>query len=455
MTDDMEYGEPIFGSDTYQDAYQPDFEQEEESTEAPNVSFGPVSQKIKGKANIVVLGIGGGGCNAVNNMVKKNITSATFVVMNTDLQALNMSPVPDNCKIQIGENTTAGLGAGSDPEVGKLAAEESMERIKAALQGIDLLFITAGMGGGTGTGAAPIVAKIAQDLGILTVGVVTKPFVFEGMPRMRNADEGIKKLKQYVDTLLVIPNQKLTTVFGDNKKMPITQAFAYADDVLRQGIQGVSDVIVNPGLINLDFADVKTILSKKGLAHMGIGFGKGEKRVMDAVRGAIYCPLLENDIEGATALLINIIGGEDMTIAEVEEACTIVNQVTDPNANIIFGTATRPESQGIEITIIATGFSDQKTTTAARAFSNAPYGQQDGQGVRPMNAPSAQPQDAYGRGAYGGAYPAYPAQQPQTPQMPATPMPSAPAPGSSIVDVPQRKVPMFMRKMKDSENEDK
>ena len=304
--------------------------------------------------------------------------------------------------------------------------------------------------GSTGTGAAPIVAKIAQDLGILTVGVVTKPFVFEGMPRMRNADEGIKKLKQYVDTLLVIPNQKLTTVFGDNKKMPITQAFAYADDVLRQGIQGVSDVIVNPGLINLDFADVKTILSKKGLAHMGIGFGKGEKRVMDAVRGAIYCPLLENDIEGATALLINIIGGDDMTIAEVEEACMIVNQVTDPNANIIFGTATRSESQGIEITIIATGFSEQRT--ASKAFSNAPYGQQDGQGVRPLNpvqSGAQQPQDQYGRNGYG-AYPGYTA-QPQAPK--ATPQaPQAPTPSSSIVDVPQRKVPMFMRRMKDSEN---
>ncbi len=446
MFDDMDMD---LGS-TYEDTYQPDFDQAEESANEAAPKYGPVSPKIKGKANIVVCGIGGGGCNAVNNMVKKNITSATFVVMNTDLQALNMSPVPDNCKIQIGENTTQGLGAGSDPEVGKQAAEESSERIKAALQGVDLLFITAGMGGGTGTGAAPIVAKIAQDLGILTVGVVTKPFVFEGMPRMRNADEGIKKLKQYVDTLLVIPNQKLTTVFGDNKKMPITQAFAYADDVLRQGIQGVSDVIVNPGLINLDFADVKTILSKKGLAHMGIGFGKGEKRVMDAVRGAIYCPLLENDIEGATALLINIIGGDDMTIAEVEEACMIVNQVTDPNANIIFGTATRSESQGIEITIIATGFSEQRT--ASKAFSNAPYGQQDGQGVRPLNpvqSGTQQQQDQFGRNGYG-AYPGYTA-QPQAPK--ATPQaPQAPAPSSSIVDVPQRKVPMFMRRMKDSEN---
>ncbi len=451
MMDDMEYGMQNFGSDTYQDTYQTDIEQIEEQQESPK--YGPVSPKIKGKANIVVLGIGGGGCNAVNNMVKKNITSATFVVMNTDLQALNMSPVPDSCKIQIGENTTQGLGAGSDPEVGKQAAEESSERIKAALQGIDLLFITAGMGGGTGTGAAPIVAKIAQDLGILTVGVVTKPFVFEGVPRMRNADEGIKKLKQYVDTLLVIPNQKLTTVFGDNKKMPITQAFAYADDILRQGIQGVSDVIVNPGLINLDFADVKTILSKKGLAHMGIGFGKGEKRVMDAVRGAIYCPLLENDIEGATALLINIIGGDDMTIAEVEEACMIVNQVTDPNANIIFGTATRPESQGIEITIIATGFSEQKGTPA-KNFSNAPYGQQDGaQGVRPIGAQTPQ-SEPFARGGGFGAYPPFGTPQPQAPAKPMQTPPSASIP-NSIVDVPQRKVPMFMRKIKDNENDDK
>ncbi len=442
--------------------YQPDFEDiaNEEAQEKEAAGYGPVSPKQKGKANIVVLGIGGGGCNAVNNMVKKNVTSATFVVMNTDVQALNMSPVADNCKIQIGENTTQGLGAGSDPEVGRLAAEESRERIKAALEGVDLLFITAGMGGGTGTGAAPIVAEIAQGMHILTVGVVTKPFTFEGSPRIRNAEDGIKKLREYVDTLLVIPNQKLTTVFGDSKKMPLTRAFAYADDVLRQCIQGVSDVIVKPGLINLDFADVRTILSKKGLAHMGIGYGKGEKRVMEAVRNAIYCPLLENDIQGATALLINIIGGEDMTIDEVESACTIVNQVTDPEANIIFGTATRPETQNIEITIIATGFSDQKPTPQ-KAFVNNPYGQGD---VRPMNGGATMqvaPQKSDMFAPKQDVYPPKPEMYPQRPQYGDgyrydAPRPQGPAPSqpqsvpNSMVDIPQRKVPLFIRKLKDS-----
>ena len=444
FNDDYDFG-------YYGDNFPP--QREESAPQEGEPIWQPVSPKQKGKANIVVVGIGGGGCNAVNNMVNKGITSATFVVMNTDLQALNMSPVPDNCKIQLGENTTQGLGAGSDPAVGKLAAEESKAHIKAALQGIDLLFITAGMGGGTGTGAAPVVAEIAHDLGILTVAVVTKPFLFEGAPRIKNAEEGIQKLKEYVDTLLIIPNQKLTTVFGDNKKLPFTQAFAYADDVLRQCIQGVSDVIVNPGLINLDFADVRTILSQKGLAHMGIGYGKGEKRVLDAVRGAIYCPLLENDIEGATALLINIIGGEDMTIDEVQDACTLVTQVTDPNALIIFGTATRPESQGIEITIIATGFSNRKPASA-KNFATTPYGGEGGE-VRPIN-PAQPAQDFTQPRQETPAYrnpqfvrpeqPIAPQNEPtQAPQQPSGSMPS------SMVDVPPRRVPLFMRKIKNDD----
>ena len=237
---------------------------------------GSVPRKIPGKANIVVLGVGGGGNNAVSNMIRAGIKSASFLVMNTDMQALNMALVPEECKIQIGANRTGGLGAGSNPEVGKMAAEESREEIKKALEGIDLLFITAGMGGGTGTGAAPVVAEIAKSMGILTVAVVTKPFNFEGAPRMANAEAGIRNLRNFVDTLLIIPNQKLIEVL--DSKISFKRAFEIADDVLRQGVQGVSDVIANPAHINLDFADVKAVLKKRGLAHMGIGYGKGEKR---------------------------------------------------------------------------------------------------------------------------------------------------------------------------------
>ncbi|MCQ2602882.1 MAG: cell division protein FtsZ [Clostridia bacterium] len=322
----------------------------------------PVSKKTPGRANIVVCGIGGGGCNAVNNMVRANIKSATCVVMNTDMQALNMSLVAPHCKIQLGKRVTDGLGAGSDPEIGRRAAEESRETITAALQGIDLLFITAGMGGGTGTGAAPVVAEIAKSMGILTVAVVTKPFNFEGAMRMKNAELGIRNLQNFVDTLLVIPNQKLIEVL--DKAISFKRAFEIADDVLRQGVQGVSDVIANPEMINLDFADVRTVLLNKGLAHMGIGSGKGEKRVIEAVRGAVFSPLLETDIEGATGIILNISGGEDMLLSEVNEACEIVRQVVDPTANIIFGTAFSPDKKDIEITIIATGFTDKNNAPA-------------------------------------------------------------------------------------------
>ena len=331
-------------------------------------SYVPVPRKEPGKANIVVVGVGGGGNNAVNNMIRAGIKSASFLVMNTDMQALNMSLVPEECKIQIGAGKTGGLGAGSNPEIGKMAAEESRDDIKRALEGIDLLFITAGMGG-TGTGAAPVVAEIAKSMGILTVAVVTKPFNFEGAQRMRNAEIGIRNLKNFVDTLLIIPNQKLIEVL--DKKVGFKRAFEIADDVLRQGVQGVSDVIANPELINLDFADVRTILKKRGLAHMGIGYGKGEKRVIEAVRNAVFSPLLETDIEGATGIIVNISGGEDMMLSEVTEACEIIRQVVDPSANIIFGTDFRPDKKDIEITIIATGFVD-KHNAPARSVGSAP-----------------------------------------------------------------------------------
>jgi len=347
---------------------QTSFLKEIDETEE-KVEYKPLTEKKPGQANIVVVGVGGGGNNAVNNMIRAGVKSCEFIAMNTDLQALNMSLVKPDHKIQLGSKTTEGLGAGSNPSIGRNAALESKEKIKAALKGIDLLFITAGMGGGTGTGAAPVVAEIAKDLGILTVAVVTKPFNFEGALRMKNAEEGINNLKNFVDTLLVIPNQKLIDFL--DKGTSFKKAFEVADDVLRQGVQGVSDVIVNPELINLDFADVRTILSNKGLAHMGIGFGKGEKRVLTAVRGAVFSPLLETDIEGATGIIVNISGGEDMLLSEVDEACDIVKQVVDPSANIIIGTAFLPDKQDIEITIIATGFVD-KRVAPARATGSYP-----------------------------------------------------------------------------------
>ena len=328
--------------------------------------------KKAGQANIVVIGVGGGGNNAVNNMIRANIKSAKFIVMNTDMQALNMSLAPPECKIQLGAKTTGGLGAGAVPEVGRLAAEESRPLIREVLKGIDLLFITAGMGGGTGTGAAPVIAEVAKSMGILTVAVVTKPFLFEGPQRMKNAEEGIAKLKNFVDTLLVIPNEKLLTIL--DKDVTFKRAFEIADDVLRQGVQGVADVIANPSLINLDFADVRTILSNKGLAHMGIGYGRDEKRVIDAVRGAVFSPLLETDIEGATGIIVHIVGGEDLKLSEVNEACDIINQVISKDATFIFGTGIDPKKRDLEITIIATGFHEKKTSQLTESSPTSRFG---------------------------------------------------------------------------------
>lgn len=424
--------------------------------------FAPVSQKKPGKANIVVVGVGGGGNNAVNNMVRAGIKSASFVAMNTDLQALNMSAVRSECKIQLGANMTGGLGAGSDPEIGRKAAEESRERIKAALKGIDLLFITAGMGGGTGTGAAPVIAEIAKSMNILTVAVVTKPFQFEGAQRAKNAEEGIKNLKNFVDTLLVIPNQKLIEVL--DKNITFKRAFEIADDVLRQGVQGVSDVIANPELINLDFADVRTILSNKGLAHMGIGYGKGEKRVIDAVRGAVFSPLLETDIEGATGIIVNISGGEDMLLSEVTEACDIIKQVVDPSANIILGTAFVPDKKDIEITIIATGFVD-RTTIPAR--SSAPVGAMPISSAfavseeSSVEVPQEEERPIYNQDIFANrptfnirpqeVQPAQPVVEQPAPVAPAVSQP-APQPEpevkSSRIDVNSKQVPAFLRRLK-------
>lgn len=311
-------------------------------------------------ARIRVIGVGGGGNNAVDRMIDAGIKSAEFVAMNTDYQALIRSKA--ELKIQLGAELTKGLGAGADPSIGEKAAQESIDQIKEVLQDNDLIFITAGMGGGTGTGAAPVVASIAREMGILTVAVVTKPFNFEGKKRMENAEKGIENLRQYVDTLVIIPNEKLLSVVP--KGTPIVKAFQVADDVLRQGIQGISDLIVNPALINLDFNDVRTVMSDKGLAHMGIGCGEGENRTLEAVRQAVQSPLLETDIEGATGVIINVTGGLDISLSEVAEASKLVQDVVDSSANIIFGAGVDEElGDKVVVTIIATGFNGHTQRT--------------------------------------------------------------------------------------------
>ncbi|MCR5553747.1 MAG: cell division protein FtsZ [bacterium] len=302
---------------------------------------------------ILVVGVGGGGNNAINRMVAAGVKSAKFLAVNTDKQALMISNAQD--QLQIGEKLTRGRGAGADAEVGRKAAEESRAEIAEKLKGADLVFVTAGMGGGTGTGAAPVIASIAKEMGILTIAVVTKPFEFEGKTRMNNAEMGIKNLSKCVDTLVVIPNDRLLQVVP--KGTSFVDAFKYADDVLRQGIQGIADLIATPSLINLDFADVRTVMKNRGLAHMGIGESSGEGRNVDAVRQAVASPLLETTIEGAQAVIINVCGGFDMSLDEVNEAVKLVKEVVDPHANTIFGATIDEEYKDrIKITVIATGF---------------------------------------------------------------------------------------------------
>jgi cell division protein FtsZ len=318
-------------------------------------------------AKIKVIGVGGGGGNAVNSMIESNqIQGVEFITVNTDAQALLTSKA--ETKMQIGSNFTKGLGSGADPDVGKAAAEESREKIKDLLYDSDMVFITAGMGGGTGTGASPVIAEIAKETGALTVAVVTKPFTFEGIRRMQSAEEGIEGLKEKVDTLIVIPNQRLMDVV--DKKMTLLDAFKLADNVLGQGVQGISDLITVPGLINVDFADVKTIMLESGSALMGIGEASGENRAATAARMAISSPLLEVSIEGARGILYNIIGGPDMTMSEVSDASAIIASAADPDANIIFG-ATINENLGssIKISVIATGFDEHQLGYAS---SNRP-----------------------------------------------------------------------------------
>ena len=320
----------------------------------------------QGFAAIKVIGCGGGGSNAVNRMVDAGLRGVEFIAINTDRQALSLSKA--STTIQIGEKLTKGLSAGAVPDIGHRAAEESREEIAQVIKGADLVFVTAGMGGGTGTGAAPIVAEIARDMNCLTIAVVTKPFQFEGKQRMKNAEMGVIDLKQRVDTLVVIPNDRLLQVV--TKGTTMLEAFRIADDVLRQGIQGISDLIAVPALINLDFADVKTVMESGGLAHMGIGHGKGENRMVEAAKNAIQSPLLETNIDGARAVLINITGGEDMSIIDINEAANLVMQEADSEANIIFGAGIDETMEDdVRITVIATGFEKTPFPQAREATS--------------------------------------------------------------------------------------
>ncbi|MFC1511346.1 cell division protein FtsZ [Candidatus Margulisiibacteriota bacterium] len=312
-----------------------------------------MNENIRNFATIKVFGIGGGGTNAVNRMIGSGVKGVEFWGVNTDLQALNVS-LADH-KLQLGTKLTKGLGAGANPEVGQKAAEESREDIRLALEGSDMVFLTAGMGGGTGTGGSPVIAEIAKEVGCLTVGVVTKPFRFEGPVRISQAETGVAMLKEKVDALIVIPNDKLLQVV--ERKTSIIEAFKVADDVLRQGVKGISDLITVPGLINLDFADVRTIMFEAGSAMMGIGSGSGETRAVDAAEAAISSPLLEETITGAKGVIFNVTGGSDLTLYEVNEAAEVIYNAVDPDANIIFGAVIDEKLQGdVVVTVIATGF---------------------------------------------------------------------------------------------------
>lgn len=321
-------------------------------------------------ATIKVIGVGGGGNNAVNRMIEHGVQGVEFISVNTDAQALNLSKA--EIKMQIGGKLTRGLGAGANPEVGKKAAEESKEQIEEALRGADMVFVTAGMGGGTGTGAAPVIAEIAKDLGALTVGVVTRPFTFEGRKRATQAQGGISAMKEAVDTLIVIPNDRLLEIV--DKSTPMLEAFREADNVLRQGVQGISDLIATPGLINLDFADVKTIMSSKGSALMGIGISSGENRATEAAKKAVSSPLLETSIDGAQGVLMNITGGTNLSLFEVQEAADIVASASDQDVNMIFGSVINENLKDeIVVTVIATGFNEVEVNP--RQTSRPAFGQ--------------------------------------------------------------------------------
>ena len=411
-------------------------------------------------AQIKVVGVGGAGNNAVNRMIQSGLKGVEFISVNTDRHVLYLSKA--NQKIQIGEKITRGLGAGANPEVGRRAAEESREEIMHNLKGADMIFVTAGMGGGTGTGAAPVVAEIAKEMGILTVGVVTKPFLFEGRQRAVNAEAGMIELKTRVDTLVVIPNDKLLQVVGKGTTM--VEAFQMADDILHQSIQGISDLIVVPGLINLDFADVRAIMKDRGIAHMGIGYGSGESRTMDATKQAIQSPLLETSIDGATGVLLNITGGEDLGMLEINESATLVQQAVDPEANIIFGAGIDPSLEDqVRVTIIATGFEGARMPEQEAAPAPSIAAPVKKKAVaRPVSSPAGNMSSTAGmklpfnvsensapQGFYPGTpMPQTPIQQPMRPtpvqQQPAAPV-QQPAPARDIIEDDYDDTPVFLR----------
>ena len=386
-------------------------------------------------ARIIVIGVGGAGNNAVNRMIDENISGVEFIGINTDSQALQFCKAPT--AIQIGEKLTKGLGAGAQPEIGEKAAEENVEELTEAIKGADMVFVTCGMGGGTGTGAAPVVAKISKQMGILTVGVVTKPFRFEERTRMTNAESGIEKLKENVDTLIVIPNDKLLQIVDRRTTMP--DALKKADEVLQQAVQGITDLINVPGLINLDFAVVKTVMSDKGIAHIGIGNATGDDKAIEAVKQAVTSPLLETTIEGATHVIINVSG--DMSLVEADEAASYVQELAGDNANIIFGAIyDETATDSVTITVIATGIEDVNVNTAMAKFS-----------------PKAQATQGVGQTVKPAVKPAYTYQAPQTSVQPAggmtgtqsqTPLPGLkqPAPVTSNVKSNGITNPTFLQK---------
>ncbi|MGI8588429.1 MAG: cell division protein FtsZ [Chloroflexia bacterium] len=356
----------------------------------PIAGYGPVGD-VENFAQIKVIGVGGGGSNAVNRMIHADVKGVEFITVNTDAQALLHAEAAS--RIRIGDKLTKGLGSGGNPVIGAKAAEESSDELFEALRGADMVFITAGLGGGTGTGAAPVIAQIAREVGALTVGVVTRPFAFEGSRRRQAADEGYDLLKQHVDTLITIPNDRLLQVA--DKKTSMLDAFRMADDVLRQGIQGISDLITEHGMINLDFADVKSIMSDAGSALMAIGRGTGDNRCVDAARMAIESPLLEISIDGAKGVLFNITGGEDLGILEVYEAAEIIQQAADPEANIIFGAVIDPQlGKDVKLTLIATGFDSVRSRPPQIARPQAqpnPYQQPQYQQPQQFSMPQPRP----------------------------------------------------------------
>jgi len=407
---------------------------------------------LSGVAKIKVIGVGGAGNNAVDRLIESGLTSAEYIVVNTDNQALARSKATK--RIQIGVQLTKGLGAGADPSVGKAAAEENKAEIQEALKGADLVFITAGMGGGTGTGAAPVIAKLAQEMKILTVAVITLPFTFEAKRRMDNAMLGVEELKKYVDSIITVPNDKIRQVVP--KGTSFTDALRVADEVLRQGIRGIADLIVKPALINLDFADVKAVLKGRGLAHMGIGAAKGEKRIFDAVRCAVGSPLLNTTIEGASSVILNVIGGPDLSLDEVTTAADLVKGVIDYSANVIFGACIDPHmSDEVEVVIIATGFSGGQNGfgfgSQARQAANLSQKMDASYAAREGGYPSAPVYPPVGGGGYppvsGGAA------TPPTASADGTGRPAPAAPSSFEPDDPipereektdKRRLPRFV-----------